>query len=109
MAKRKGERVYPAKEQGIEKDKTFDEVEAEMDIGEIEKDVYSEEGREKLTDEDELSAQEEAFMEGEEKEELGACAGCGRAIGEKGVVEKEIKGERYWFCSDKCAKRFRPK
>lgn len=83
-----------------------------METGEKDKDIYTEEGREKLTEDAEISPREEAFMEGaEERGELGVCANCGKPIGEarKTVVEKKIKGEIYWFCGNDCADKFRPK
>ncbi len=103
---------YPAEEQGIEKDKSSEEIEQDMESGEKDEDVYTEEGREKLTEDAEISPTEEAFMEGaEDKGELGNCANCGKPIGEamKSVIEKRVKGEAYWFCSNDCADKFQPK
>lgn len=105
------EEFYPAEEQGIEKERTSEEKSQEMEIGEEDEDVYTEEGREKLTDDDEISPEEEAFMEGAEEGELGNCATCEKPIGEarESVIEKEFNGIIYWFCSNKCAKNFKKK
>lgn len=112
MAKKEEEKVYPAEEQGIEKEETSEEKAADMETGEKQEDVYTAEGREKLAEDAEISPREEAFMEGaEEKGELGVCANCGKPIGDArtSVIEKEIKGEIYWFCSNDCAEKFQPK
>lgn len=110
--KKDKEEYYPAEEQGVEKEKTSEEKSQEMDINEEDEDVYTEEGREKLTEDDEISPGEEAFMEGaKETGELGNCATCGKPIGEarESVIEKEIDGVLYWFCSNKCANKFNKK
>jgi len=70
------------------------------------KDVYSEEGREELVDDDEISPEEEGFMEGAEGDGQGAkCRKCGKVLIEKSV-EREVEGEIYRFCSEKCATKF---
>ena len=75
--------------------------------GKMEEDVYSEEGREELEEDDEISPDEEGFMKGyEEGVKMAKCAKCGRVLGQK-FMEKEIKNEIYRFCSDKCAERFK--
>ena len=69
-------------------------------------DVYSEEGREKLVDSDEISPEEEGFMEGADADGQGAkCRVCGKPILDK-TIEKEVDGNIYWFCSEKCATKF---
>jgi|TARA_B100001971_G_C18105800_1_gene491418 hypothetical protein len=71
-----------------------------------EKDVYSEEGREDLVDNDEISSTEEGFMEGADGDGQGAkCRKCGKLLLDD-VVEKEINGEVCRFCSGKCADGF---
>ena len=69
-------------------------------------DDYTEEGREELVEKGEIKPWEEGFSEGaEQKGELGTCAHCGKPLSQKEseVVEREIDGEKVWFCSDKCA------
>ena len=61
----KEEKTYP--EEDMKKKKTPEEIEEEMDSGEKEEDVYTEEGREKLVEYAEISSREEGFMRGEEK------------------------------------------
>lgn len=77
---------------------------------EHEEDIYDEEERDKLEEEeDEISPAEEGFMKGyEEGRKMASCAKCGTAIIED-FVEKEIKGEVYRFCSNKCADSFKEK
>lgn len=108
-AKVEGEEVkaYPAEEQGIEQEpKSSDEIKEEMEKGEKEEDVYSEEGREKLEEDSEISPTEAAFMEGaKHKGEKGMCAHCRKVLDQEKdkIVEKEIKGRVLWFCSEECA------
>ncbi len=45
---------------------TSEQLSEEMDLGEVDEDVYTEEGREKETEDDEISAEEEGFMAGAE-------------------------------------------
>ena len=101
--------VHPAEEQGIEPEpKSSDEVKKEMEEGEKEENVYSEEGREKLEEDAEISTWEEGYMEGaEHKGEQGMCAHCRKVLDQEKdtIVEKEIKGRVLWFCSDECASK----
>ena len=55
-----------AKEQGIVKEKTSEEKKKDMDLGEKDEEVYTEEGRENLEEDGEIDTWEEAFMEGAE-------------------------------------------
>ena len=101
---------YPAEEQGIEKEKTPEEIEQEMDQGEKEADVYSNEGRENLTEDGEMSADEEGFMEGAEgRGQKQCCSECGDLLGEDNVVEREVNGEIKWFCSEEHAQNYAEK
>ncbi len=78
-----------------------------LQVGDEEEDVYTEEGREELLEDDEIEPWEEGFSEGaEERGELGACAHCGKPLGdrEENVFEKEYDDELMFFCSEKCAK-----
>lgn len=40
-------------------------------------------------------------------EELMKDPSCGTYIPQKNAIEKKIKGERYFFCSEKCYKEFK--
>ena len=87
---------------------THSEAEIKIHVGDKEAEVYTEEGREHLTvDEGEIAPWEEGFSQGaEDKGEEATCAHCGKPIGdrEESVFEREYKGERMLFCSEKCAK-----
>ncbi|MAG08124.1 hypothetical protein CMO89_01520 [Candidatus Woesearchaeota archaeon] len=99
------EKVYPAEEQGG-KSETEEEIEEDMETGEKEEDVYTEEGREKLVEDDEIEPGEEGFMKGAEG--LGQdskCRKCGKILKDE-FLEKEIDGELHRFCSDKCAEEY---
>ena len=105
-----GEEVeaYPAKEQGIEPEKTSEEKKEDMEEGEKDEDVYSEEGREKLEEDDEIDDWEAGYMEGaEHKGEQAMCAHCRKVLrqGKDKIVEKEVKGRVLWFCSSECAEK----
>ena len=91
--------------EGDEHDETPEEMEQKMSTGEAETDVYSEEGREELMEDDEVSEWEEGFAEGEAEPEKAHCAGCGKVLGQdkSKIVEKEVKHTIYYFCCDKCA------
>ncbi len=71
-------------------------------------DIYSEEGREELMDDDEISPEEEGFMEGASGLGQGAkCRNCGKILKDyTEVYEKEVKGEIYLFCSETCAENY---
>lgn len=78
-----------------------------IQVGEKEENVYTEEGRESLVEDDEIEPWEEGFSEGADHEgSLGTCAHCDKVLGEdKGsIVEKEYDGEVWFFCSEGCAK-----
>jgi len=73
---------------------------------EKEEDIYSEEGRESLVEDDEITPTEEGFMEGAHDDGQGAkCRKCGKPLLDD-FVEKEINGEIYRFCSDHCLIKF---
>ena len=102
------EEVYPSEEQGIEPQETKEEEKLEMETGEKEEDIYKEEGREELTEDSEISPDEEGFMEGAEgKGELGHCASCGKLLDQEAdtIVEREFNGKKVWFCSESCAEK----
>lgn len=69
--------------------------------------IYSEEGREELVESDEIEPWEEGFMEGADSDgQQAKCRKCGKILTGTDLVEKEIKGELMWFCSDNCAEKF---
>ncbi len=77
------------------------------DFEEEEKDIYSEGGREKLVEDDEIEPWEQGFMQGAEGGGQGAkCRKCGKPLVDKEIVEKEIDGENYRFCCEECANKF---
>lgn len=64
-------------------------------------DIYSEEGREELMEEDELEPWEEGFVEGEVDEgQKAKCRKCGKILAVDHTVEREIGAEIEWFCSE---------
>ena len=73
-----------------------------------EPDVYESEGRENLVEDDEMSAEEEGFLQGAEGLGQDAkCRKCGKVLMEaKDVIEKEINGEMMRFCSDECEQQY---
>ena len=73
------------------------------------KDIYSEEGRENLVEDDEISPEEEGFMEGADGDGQGAkCRKCGKVLLDD-IVERKIDGELCRFCSDECSERYAEK
>lgn len=90
--KRPQDKYYPKKEQGITEDH--------------EEDIYTEDERDRLMEDDEISPTEEAFMEGAEgRGEQAKCARCGKVLSQdpSEVHEKEYDDELMFFCSEKCA------
>ena len=78
----------------------------EADEQENSDDLYSKEEREKLVEDDEMSPEEDGFMQGEE-EEIGNCSNCNSPINEKTkAVNKDIHDNTLWFCSKDCLKDF---
>ena len=97
-----------AEEQGIKKPETSEEIKQDMEEGKKEENVYSEEGREKLADDDEIEPSEEGFMEGAEgRGKKNSCAECGKQIGEEdSIVEREFEGELRVFCCEEHAQNY---
>jgi len=92
--------------------KTAEELGVEMEEGKKEEEVYTEEGREKLLEGDEIDRWEEEFMEGAEgRGKQNCCAQCGKLLGEekKEIIEREFDEEIKWFCSEKHAEDFAKK
>ena len=103
-------KVYPAEEQGILPKETSEEIRGEMDIGEKEEDPYTQEGREKMEDEDEMENWEEGFMEGASGGgQLGKDALTGEPLMGEETVELEIKGKHYRFVNSENAEKFKKK
>ena len=78
---------------------------------EKEGDIYEESSRDELEEDDEVTPEEEGFMEGyEEGSKSSICPNCGKVIVEKeDVVEREVNGEHYMFCSERCADGYKKK
>ncbi len=123
MPKKKGKTIFDVKykedeeeyalEEGLEDEpeehpERPEEFSLEMEEGIREEDVYTEEGREYLTESDEIESWEEGYVEGAKGKETLTCRNCKRVI-VGSPIEKEIEHEIYWFCSDKCAENFRKK
>jgi len=110
-AKKEGEeKVYPAEEQGILPEETSEEIDAEMDVGEKEEDVYTQEGREKMEDEDEMTNVEEGFMGGASGGgQLGKDALTGEPLMGEETVELRIDGKIYRFVNSENAEKFKEK
>jgi hypothetical protein len=100
---------FPAEEQGIIPEKTEEQVSEEMEHGEKNEDVYTEEGREKLVEDGEISPEEEGFMEGANASgQLGKDALTGESLMDvEDVIEAEIKGIMYRFVNEENAIKFR--
>lgn len=91
-----------------EHEESSEKFEQEMDENTRDEDVYTEEGREELLEDGEVSAVEQAWTEGAEgKGHKGVCAHCGKPLSqeEDEVIEREIDGELVWFCGNECAKK----
>ena len=87
---------------------TPEQEEQKMHQGEKEVNVYSEQGREELVEEDGMNTAEEGFSQGaEDGGDLGTCATCDKVLGDRdaNIVEKEINNEKVFFCSDECASK----
>lgn len=100
-----------AKEEGMEDEpeeheESSEDLKKEMDEGKKEEDVYTEEGREELTEDDEIDPWEEGYVEGVKGKETLKCRNDGKVIIGK-PIERIIDHETYWFCSEKCAENFK--
>ena len=84
----------------------------DYETGNKEADVYSEKGLEHLQeDDDEISPEEEGFMQGElDGGKKSKCATCGKIIDENDeIFERDVNGEIYRFCSKECDVKFQVK
>ena len=88
--------------------KTREQVEAEIEAGEKEENIYKDSGREVMAEEDEITDVEEGFMKGyEEGEKSAVCQTCKKVLeDEESIVEIDYKGDTYRFCSEECADKF---
>ena len=87
-----------------------DERELKMKKGEVDEDVYSQEGRELLEEDDEIETWEQGFIEGEEEGgQLGKDALTGASLMGDKVIQVKFKGRVYRFVNEKNAKKFREK
>lgn len=109
--KKKEPEVYPAEEQGILPKETSEEKEAEMEHGEKDEDIYTDEGREKQEEDAEIDTWEEGFMEGAtDAGQLGKDALTGEPLMDvEDVYEAVIGGKTYRFVKEENAKKFREK
>ncbi len=72
-----------------------------------EEEIYSEKGREKLVEGDEIEPWEEGFMEGADVDgQQAKCRKCGRVLTGTDLIEKEVNGELCWFCSEECLEKY---
>lgn len=103
--------VYPAEEQGIVEDETSEEHELAMAVGDEDEDIYTEEGRKKLEEDDEIEPWEEGVMDGASGlGQLGKDALTGKPLMDSDeVIEMELDGKLYRFVSTKNAEKFREK
>ncbi|MDO8511044.1 MAG: hypothetical protein Q7S55_02660 [Nanoarchaeota archaeon] len=103
--------LYPEEEQGILPEETSEEHELAMAVGDEDEDIYTEEGRKKLEEDDEITPWEEGLMEGASGlGQLGKDALSGKPIIDADeVIEMELDGKLYRFVSTKNAEKFREK
>lgn len=91
-------------------DDMADDETPETDVKEAQEDVYSDEGRADLVEDDEISAEEEGFMEGAEDDgQQAKCAHCGKILKKGALIEKDIEGDTKWFCSEQCVEKYEEK
>lgn len=85
---------------------TKEQIEEEIEKGNKEENIYTDEGREVMREEDEITSVEEGFMKGyEEGSKAAICQTCGITL-EKDVVEIDYEGDTYRFCCEECADKF---
>ncbi|PIN74210.1 hypothetical protein COV20_01185 [Candidatus Woesearchaeota archaeon CG10_big_fil_rev_8_21_14_0_10_45_16] len=103
--------VHAAEEQGILDEETSEEKQDAMEHGDEDEDIYSDEGREKLEEDDEIDTWEEGFMEGASQAgQLGKDALTGEPLMDvEDVVEAKINGKTYRFVNEENARKFRQK
>ena len=102
----------PAEEQGIEPETTdSDTIKAEMEHGDKDESIDTEEGREKLVEDGEIEPEEAGFMQGASQAgQLGKDALTGEPLMDiEDVVETIIDGQTYRFVNEENAEKFRKK
>src|SRR3989338_7682784 len=104
-------KVYPAEEQGILKDRNRQNKREDIEAGELDDDIYDEEGRDVREEQDEIEPWEEGFMEGASGPgQLAKDALTGEPLMDSDdVFEAEIDGTFYRFANKENAKKFRDK
>lgn len=104
-------KLHPSEEQGILPEEDEDTLKAKMEHQEIDEDIYSNEGLEKLGEEGEIEPWEEGFMQGATGAgQLGKDALTGEEIIDMDeVVELKIKGKLYRFANEENAEEFKKK
>ena len=70
--------------------------------------IYEEEAREEAEEDDEIDELEEGFMQGYDNDNLTDCANCKKIL-DGDVIEEELDGNLYRFCSEHCAEEFEKK
>ena len=77
---------------------------AEQEETTDESDIYSENSREELVEDGEMTPEEEGFMAGFEGDDHKvSCAECKKVIVDRDdAIEAVIDGETLLFCSDEC-------
>lgn len=85
-----------------------EEIMNEMGTGDRDPDVYTEEGREKLMEEGEITDVDEGVARGfEQGQKMVRCMQCGKELPSEDFVEIEIEGDMCRFCSDECAEKYK--
>ena len=76
---------------------------------EDEADIYSEESRNEMVEDDEMTPEEEGFMEGFESGSRSvSCAHCKKLIIDPDdAIEVEIDNKVFLFCSDECYQSYK--
>ena len=84
--------------------KSKEEKKKEIEEGDVDEDIYNDEGREEMMEEDdEITDEDEGFMKGyEEGAKAAKCPVCGEVL-ESDFVEREIDDDTYRFCSEEHA------
>lgn len=103
--------LFPEEEQGILPEETSEEHELAMEHGDEDEDIYTEEGRHKQEEDDEIEPWEEGVMEGASGlGQLSKDALTGKPLmGADEIIEMELDGKLYRFVSTKNAEKFREK
>ena len=92
-------------------DDTSEERKEEMEHGDADETTETQEGREKLVEDDEIEPWEAGFAEGASEDgQLAKDALTGEPLmGVEDVVEIEINGKKYRFVNQENAEKFREK